>query len=329
MLSLTGQGTQHGTRQGKGKFDYPESITGAKPDRATGILSKSQLSPLAALAHDARNVLAALQLFSELVSEPDVLTPKYRHYAAEVSAISRAGSQLVEQISALAHRERTPEEIFIRNLPAGVPVRLTAAKDIDELLSGSLVTNLSVAVRQLLPLLSAVTGPGIRLELECLSCPGQVRLMPEDLTRILVNLVRNAADAMPHGGHLRITVQMAGGASFFDPVSGCPLPPPAAMICVQDDGLGMLPIILERIFESGFSTRQTDAQWSKAPHRGFGLAIVRGLVDAAGGNVRAVSRPGSGTRIEIELPLNHAADLTNVTPISCPESLLLLEGGRQ
>jgi signal transduction histidine kinase len=346
MLHLSEHGTGYQPGRGKGKYeDTPGHAVPAIPalvpqSGRPGILLKSQLSPLVALAHDARNVLAALQLYSELVAEPGVLTPQYRRYADEIRAISQAGTRLVEQISILAAEERLTEE----RLPDGrffpeprftrssqLPTRLTTAKDIDELFSGSLLTNLPAAVRQMFPLLTAITGPAIHLEMECLPCPGLARLTPEDLTRILVNLVRNAADAMPQGGHVRVTVQQAGGASFLDtsfPDASSSRPRlPAALISVQDDGPGIPSALLDHIFDSGFTTRLSDTQ-AGPPQRGFGLAIVRGLVESAGGAVRVLSHPGSGSRFEIELPLAPAA-LTNVTPVSVPESHLLLEGGRQ
>ena len=289
---------------------FPVGIaTAAKPRRRN--ISRSEISPLAALAHDGRNVMAALRLCSELVAEPDVLTPKYRHYADEIRSVCAAGMQLLQQISALADAEA----------PAPFPVRLLETSDLDETLGETVVEDLPSAVRQMLPLLSAVTGPGIRMEMECLSCPGQARISPENLTRVLMNLVRNAADAMKRGGHVRITVQQAGGASFHDASFDRPPSNPTALICVQDNGPGIAPQIIDHIFESGFSTRQTDLSWPRMPHRGFGLSIVRSLVEAAGGRVCAVSLPNRGTRFEIELPL------TNVTAVTPAEPRLLVEGG--
>ena len=277
------------------------ALLAARPQRQERLRAQSrlraQLSPLAALAHDARNVMGALQLYSELVAEPGVLSEKFSHYADEVQAITEAGSRLLQQISRLADAELSTSAL---QPPI---VRLTEAGDLDELLSESPVENLAVAVRQMTPLLSAVTGPGVQLEVETLPCPGTTRISPEDLTRVLLNLVRNAADAMPRGGHVRVSVQQAGGGNFIDPSSGCAPTTAAALLCVQDDGPGMEPAVLERIFEPGFSTRSRSACWPKTLHRGFGLSIVKSLAESAGGQVRVFSTHGSGTRFEVELPL--------------------------
>ncbi|MBT9330390.1 sensor histidine kinase [Paracidobacterium acidisoli] len=280
-------------------------------------ISRSELSPLAALAHDARNVMGALQLYSELVAEQDVLTPKYRHYADEVRAICTAGRQLLQQISSLAS-----EEAQERSLSLPRPARLHEARDIAGI-PEPWVRNLPEAVEQMVPLLAAVAGPAIALEVKSLPCPGQTRISSESLTRILVNLVRNAADAMPRGGRVRITVQQAGGGNFLDAAAGSLPAPQTALLCIQDNGPGIAPGILEHIFETGFTTRQLDTCWPKPPHRGFGLSIVRSLAEAAGGSVRVVSSAERGTRFELELPL------TNVTVASHSATRLLPEGSLQ
>src|SRR5580704_18145166 len=57
--------------------------------------------PLAAIAHDTRNVVAALRLYCDLLAEPGVLSEGHQHYAAELQAIAAASSGLVEQLAAL------------------------------------------------------------------------------------------------------------------------------------------------------------------------------------------------------------------------------------
>ncbi len=73
------------------------------------------------------------------------------------------------------------------------------------------------------------------------------------------------------------------------------------VLSVRDNGPGIAPDHLEHIFDAGFSTRHRDDE-DGDPH-GLGLAIVRQLVTAAGGAVRAVSSAGRGARFDIELPL--------------------------
>jgi signal transduction histidine kinase len=255
---------------------------------------------LAGIAHDARNLVTALGLCAELIAEPGVLAPVHRHYAAEVRSIADASERLVRRLSSLARVATLRRQTTAVETP---------------------VTDLSEAVRQLGSLLSAIAGPTIGVQIACLPCRGPLLLSEEDLTRILLNLVRNAADAMPTGGRIRITAQQGGGGSFLwtlpddhplttvsaADVWGQASSSGTVLLTVEDDGPGIPPEILDRVFDPGFSTRRAGHAWPDAPHHGLGLSIVRELVEGAGGTIRAVIPPGHGARFEIEVPL------TNVT----------------
>jgi signal transduction histidine kinase len=152
-----------------------------------------------------------------------------------------------------------------------------------------------------------------------------VGLSEESLSRILVNLVRNAADAMPTGGRIRITTQRGNGESFLwtvnedaesdqgsdylwdDLAHGGKKGSGTVVLTVEDNGPGIPTEFLKRVFDAGFTTHERGKSWPDSQHRGLGLSIVRELVEAAGGAVRGVTSPLHGARFEIELPL------TNVT----------------
>ncbi len=242
---------------------------------------------LASLAHDARNVVAALRLYCDLLAEPGVLTEEHGHFAAELQTVASAGCGLVEQLAALsmgdaAAREASPQE------RTASPVHATPIDD------------LATEVEYLKGPLAALAGAAIRLEMECLPCSGRIGISREDLTRILINLTRNAAEAMPRGGRIRVSVQQGGGGSFFD--GDMEFAPRTALLCVQDSGPGIAKDQMEHIFDAGFTTKE-----SHETQRGLGLHIVRRLAETAGGSVRAVAAPGGGSRFEIELPMIHRA----------------------
>ncbi|HLH35138.1 MAG TPA: ATP-binding protein [Alloacidobacterium sp.] len=229
------------------------------------------------LTHDVRNVVAVLRLFCDLLAEPGVLAKGNEHFAGEFRAVASTSSALLEKLAALpAQQRRRP-------------------------LRDDHIHNLAAAVQRLRGPLSALAGARINLEMECLYCAGRVRLSHESLTRILINLVRNAAEAMPDGGRIRITTQLSDGSSFLDTENTAQ----TIVLCVQDSGPGIPPDQLERVFDAGFSTKTKNSAWTPGTNRGLGLSIVRRLVQAAGGAVRAVSAPGGGTRFEVELPLIH------------------------
>lgn len=246
---------------------------------------------LATLAHDARNVLAALELCCDLLAEPGVLTEGNQQFAAELRTVASASTALVEQLTT----GRTVE---------GAKSAFLATH------GGGQIDDLAAAVERFRRPLSALAGAKSDLQMECLTCFGSVRLSHEELTRILINLTRNAAEAMPDGGRIRITVQQGDGGSFFDMAN----PPRTGLLCVQDSGPGIPLDEIGRIFETGFTTKG-----GSAVHRGLGLSIVRRFAEAAGGRVRATTAPGGGARFELELPLIHNQPNTDSFPADFPE----------
>lgn len=108
--------------------------------------------------------------------------------------------------------------------------------------------------------------------------PAQAR--ESELREVLINLLENSRAAIPDEGSVTIEARLA--------TRGIELK-------VRDDGTGIPPEFLPRIFEPHFSTRSTGT--------GLGLAIVRRLVESWEGNVSAESRPGEGTVITIVVPV--------------------------
>jgi signal transduction histidine kinase len=96
----------------------------------------------------------------------------------------------------------------------------------------------------------------------------------DEVKEVLVNLLENARDADAK----RVTVQIAAGGQ---------------QLVVSDDGRGIPPDILPRVFEPTFSTTSSGA--------GLGLAIARRLVESWGGAISLDSEPGKGTRVTLTL----------------------------
>jgi signal transduction histidine kinase len=113
---------------------------------------------------------------------------------------------------------------------------------------------------------------------------------PQQLKQVLVNLVKNAAEAMPQGGRITLSTR---------------LQPSHLEIEVADTGEGMPEELVENIFTPYFTT--------KSKGSGLGLVISRNIIKAHEGEIRVSSTPGQGSTFTIQLPL--AGNLAN---IQCP-----------
>lgn len=291
--------------------------------------TQSRAESPARLAHDARNVLSGLMLYCELLAAPGVLNEPHGHYAGELEGIAKTAAQILEKIIEVAAPPVSPAAKVrkvseVPALPTGFPVATAVP------LAAVPVTHAADDLRRLHPLLAAIAGPGVRLSVATMPCAGQSALAVEDLTRILVNLVRNAADAMPKGGHVRVTAQYGDGLSFIDvvPRTGAdaipgPAPTPRSVVLsVSDDGPGIPESLRARVFDLGFTSHKESessksANWSAPRRRGLGLNIVRNLVETAGGAVRVSASHTGGARFEITLPLNQP--VTSGTCLAPPD----------
>ena len=102
----------------------------------------------------------------------------------------------------------------------------------------------------------------------------------QQMKQVLVNLVKNASEAMAEGGTITVSVQRR---------------PPHLEIVVADTGEGMPPDVVENIFTPYFTT--------KSKGSGLGLAISRNIIRAHNGDLGVESQPGKGSVFTIRLPL--------------------------
>lgn len=249
-------------------------------------------------------------LYCGLLAIPGVFHEQHSHYAQELEGIAKSSIQILEKILT---------RITTTHRPAGAPEKQTLPVASGVPLPVVPVTDAAGELRHLQPLLAAIAGPAVRLSVATMPCAGRTELAVEDLTRILVNLVRNAADAMPAGGHIRITAQYGDGFSFLDHGyrSAFELPR-SVLLTMSDDGPGIPEALRSQIFDLGFTTREYQGDWPSPRRRGLGLSIVRNLVTAAGGTVRAVAAQARGARFEISLPI--AESITSGTYAMPPNS---------
>ncbi|THC46063.1 PAS domain-containing sensor histidine kinase [Massilia sp. Mn16-1_5] len=130
----------------------------------------------------------------------------------------------------------------------------------------------------------------------------QVKLEPQIRTTVIdsarfesaiLNLVVNARDAMPEGGHLQI--ETANVDLVEGEVRGL-APGPYVRVTVSDTGTGMTPETAARAFEPFYTTKEV------GKGTGLGLSQVYGFIKQSGGEVVIGTAPGEGTSISIFLP---------------------------
>lgn len=113
-------------------------------------------------------------------------------------------------------------------------------------------------------------------------------VVPGQIEQILLNLVINARQAMPHGGRLKIDVRENATAAMVE-------------IRISDTGCGIAPDQLRLIFEPFYSTKQPDEHGHGGS--GLGLSVCRQIIEQHQGRIRVESLVGKGSTFTVKLPM--------------------------
>ena len=124
------------------------------------------------------------------------------------------------------------------------------------------------------------------------SGPRYGRGRPSEIYEVIVNLIKNALEAMPQGGTLTITVSHKGGKVYLE---------------VKDTGHGIAPKDLPRLFEPFFTTKGVQSS-------GLGLASSYGIIKRHRGEIQVVATPGRGATFTILLPRAEAPRKLEAVP---------------
>lgn len=225
-------------------------------DAQSRYFKAQKLEPMARLAtgvaHDFNNLLGVIANVTASLRIETAQQPDIQELLDDLDAVTTRAGMMTGQLLAF-------------NRPRTLQVQVI---DVEEFV-GSLV-----------PLLSRLLGDEIQVA--CTGSTGDLAIEADrgQLEQVMLNLVVNARDAMPHGGHLTIDIGVMNG----DHIS----------VSVQDTGVGIADEIREKIFSAFFTTKETGT--------GLGLATVADIVDALAGSVQVESRPGRGSRFTITFP---------------------------
>lgn len=150
-------------------------------------------------------------------------------------------------------------------------------------------------VEEELQKLRKVLPENILLDFKKTTSPLIIRADREHLAQALLNIMLNARDALPSGGHVELSCDRQEPQSAQD--SGAEVPEYARMI-IADDGPGMDTKTLARAFDPFYTTRE------ELGRVGLGLNIVHGIIQQHGGYLEVDSAPGRGSKFSIYLPLS-------------------------
>jgi two-component system nitrogen regulation sensor histidine kinase GlnL len=219
----------------------------------------------AGLAHEIRNPLAGLQGSAELLARE--AEGGAREYAAVIAREAKRVDGLVKELLDLARPAA---------LQAGPVSVHEVVGDVLALARGIPGADRVAFAERYDPSLPPVHGD------------------QEKLTQVVLNLVRNALDAVAGRPASRITLETGVASLRLRSASGRTRP--LARIAVVDDGPGVPEAMLPRLF-TPFAT-------SKPHGTGLGLAVSRRIVEAHGGRIEVRNRPGGGAEATVYLPLD-------------------------
>jgi PAS domain S-box-containing protein len=220
------------------------------------------------IAHDFNNVLQAVSGGAALIERRPDDQPRVLRNARMVLDAARRGAAITSRLLAFSRRgDLRAEHIDAAMLLADM------AEVLSHTLGGSVVCR--VHVMPALPPLNADRG---------------------QLETVLVNLAANARDAMPSGGTLTLNADIetvtADRPHPADLAAG-----PYIRIEVVDTGTGMDDVVLARVTEPFFTTKEP------GKGTGLGLAMAKGFAEQSGGSLAIESTPGVGTRVSLWLPV--------------------------
>jgi len=109
-----------------------------------------------------------------------------------------------------------------------------------------------------------------------------VKISPNQMRQVILNIVKNAIEAMPRGGTLTLSTRCDDGI---------------LKIAVQDTGLGTTDEVRQKIFDAFFTTKE------QVRGVGLGLSVCYGIVQDHGGEIEVQSTPGKGSAFCITLPV--------------------------
>ncbi len=225
-----------------------------------------------------------------------------RNYLIPITAHAQLASELTDNEEALEHLAGIQRAI--QRCRALIDQVLAAGRDISVQKRPLCI---GVIVQDTLPLLRASVPRAIDLKI---TVGERIPLVDTDaasIEQLVLNLVLNAAKAIPAGyGCIEISVEARESGRVERAAKLFPASAPAGVrLTVRDNGVGMEPAMAGRIFEPGYSF------WRDREGTGLGLSIVREIVKRHHGEIHVESALGAGAAFHIDLPVSGSGPATS------------------
>lgn len=277
-------------REAKEKADLQAQLVQSQKMEAVGRLAGG-------VAHDFNNLLTAIGGYSAFLLESLDAGDKNRDDVEQIKKAAERASALTRQLLAFSRQQ------------------VLALKVLD---CNSLIADLEKMLRRII-------GEDVKLATVLSSTAGRIKADPGQIEQVVLNLVVNAKDAMPHGGQITIETADVELKEDYARMHLQVKPGSYVMLAVTDGGTGMDAKTLGHLFEPFFTTKE------QGKGTGLGLATVYGIVKQSGGGIYVYSEPGHGTTFKVYLPrVDEAAQLAAASPAPARasggcETILLIE----
>lgn len=248
------------------------------------------------VAHDFNNLLAVINGYSDLLLERADVPDADRRSLEQIKQAGNSAASLTRQLLMLSRQQVVEPVVLNINQTVG---------NLDKMLRRLIKENIEF---------SFLLDPQL----------DRVKADQGQIEQIVLNLVVNARDAMPHGGSVRIQTK---NVEKVDAQAGPGASPSRFVLLeVTDTGTGMDPQTQAHIFEPFFTTKAV------GKGTGLGLATVYGIVKQSNGNIEVQSTLGRGSSFQIFLPAEVQAVAVvepgtdnNAEPVFSGETVLVVE----
>ena len=245
----------------------------------------------AGVAHDFNNLLTVVLGFCELLLADLAPNDPSRASIAEIRKAGTSAAGLTRQLLAFSRKQIIEPTVL----------------------------DLNAVVAELRGMLGRLIGEDVKVMLDLRPDLASVKADRGQVEQVVMNLVVNARDAMPHGGTVTIQTANVELDEHYATTHRTVKPGPYVALTVRDTGAGMTPEVQERLFEPFFSTKQV------GKGTGLGLATVHGIVARSGGSVSVDSKVDCGTTFTVYFPREDGAVRVVVAPP--PGNRRRVEGG--